>query len=116
MRFGLIFLPLSLCGVPVLAQASPAQPKALQLPPDTADRVTDAMQSISKAVHDFGDRGDGARDRDIQKRIAEAKPQIEQGIKAVNEALPEITASLQRAQQAVERAIANMPDPNYPKR
>ncbi len=116
MRIGLIFLPLSLCGAPALAQAAPAQVKVLQLPPDTADRVADAMQSVSKAVHDLAGRGDAATGRDVQKRIIEAKPQIEQGIKAVNEALPEITASLQRAQQAVERAIANMPDPNYPKR
>jgi len=41
---------------------------------------------------------------------------MEQGIKAVNQALPEVTEDLQRAQTAIERALANMPDPNYPRR
>jgi hypothetical protein len=27
-----------------------------------------------------------------------------------------VTEDLQRAQKSIERAIANMPDPNYPKR
>jgi len=41
---------------------------------------------------------------------------MEQGIRAFNEAIPEVTEDLRRAQQSIERAIANMPDPNYPRR
>src|SRR5690348_4333052 len=110
--------------------------------PATADRIADTMQSLSKAlldmkvgrlqatlegreptraerdrtVRDLARRDDPQIERHVQQRIAEAKPKIEQSIKAFNQALPEVTEDLQRAQHAVERAMANMPDPNYPKR
>ena len=102
---------------PALAQtAAPTPQTKLQLPPDTAERITDALQSVSKAVHDLAGRDDPLARRDMDRQIAEAWPKIDQGVKAVNQALPEITADLQRAQKAVQRAIANMPDPNYPRR
>jgi len=114
MRIGLILLPLSLCAAPALAQAQadPPQPQAIQLPPDTAERIASAMQSLSKAAQDLA----GRRDPQMDRQVAEARPQIEHTVQAVNKALPEITEDLRRAQKAVERAIANMPDPNYPKR
>ena len=139
-----LFLPLSLCAAPALAQAAPpASPNAIELPPQlatpaTADRVADTMQALSQAFLDLpvgqlqaaiegrkptsADRHrtvgseTGLKAHDLQQRIAAAKPQIEQSIKALNEALPEVTANLQQAQRAVARAIANMPDPNYPRR
>ena len=114
MRLALALVPLSLIAAPAIAQQVPAQPHSFQLPPDTAERVTDALQSMSKAMQDLSH--DPAKTRDIQRQIAEAKPQIEQGIKALNQALPEITADLQHAQKALERAMANMPDPNYPRK
>ena len=140
MRLGLVLLPLALCAAPALAQPAPP---AAQLPPQltdpaTVDRVADAMQALSQAFLDLpvgevqaaidGRKPTGAdrhrtvgsetgmTARDVQQRIAAAKPQIEQSINALNQALPEVTANLQQAQRAIERAIANMPDPNYPKR
>ena len=114
MRIALAFVPLSLVAAPGLAQPAPEQHEVLQLPPDTAERVTNALQSMSKVMQDLSN--DPARTREIQRQIAEAKPKIDQSIQAINQALPEITADLQRAQQALKRTIANMPDPNYPKR
>jgi hypothetical protein len=151
MRAGLILLSLSLSAAPAFAQsaapAAPAEPNAIQLPPDFADpatagRLTDAMQSMSQALLDLrvgrlraalqgreaapGDRNLTVRDlarrddpnfeRHLNQQIAAARPRIEQSIRAVNQALPEITEDLQRAQRSIERAIANMPDPNYPRR
>jgi hypothetical protein len=58
----------------------------------------------------------GLSARELNRRIAAAKPQIEQSIRAMNQALPEITQDLQQAQRSVERAISNLPDPNYPRR
>jgi hypothetical protein len=110
--------------------------------PATADRLVGTMQSLSDAlldlkvggmqaalegrkptpaekkltVRDMSRRDDSQADRHLQQRIAEAKPVIEQSIKAMNQALPEITRSLAEARKSLERAIANMPDPNYPRR
>ena len=135
MRFGLLLFPLSLCAAPSLAQPVPVPP---QIPPQTVDRAADAMQSLSKAFLDLpvgevqaavegrkptsADRRrtvaseTGLSARELQQRIADAKPQIEQSVDAINRALPEITEDLQRAQQSIERALSNMPDPNYPRR
>jgi hypothetical protein len=140
MRLGLVLLPLAICAAPALAQPAPPP---VQLPPEladpaTVDRMADAMQALSQAFLDLpvGDvqaalegrqptRAErhrtvgsetGLKARDVQQRIAAAKPQIEQSIHALNQALPEVTANLQQAQRALERAIANMPDPNYPRR
>jgi len=141
MRIGLALLPLSLCAAPVFAQAAPPPPP--QLPPEladpaTADRLANAMQSLSKAFLDLpvgdvqaalegrkptsADRHrtvgseTGLDPRELQQRIAAARPQIQQGIQAVSQALPEITRSLVDAQKSIERALSNMPDPNYPRR
>jgi hypothetical protein len=67
-------------------------------------------------VGDLVRRDDPQFDRHLQQQIAATRPKIEQSIHALNQALPEITADLQRAHQALQRAIANMPDPNYPRR
>jgi hypothetical protein len=67
-------------------------------------------------VRDLGRRDDPNFDRDIQRRIADAKPMIEASQKALADALPAVMKSLDEAGKALERAAANMPDPTYPKR
>jgi DNA-binding PucR family transcriptional regulator len=110
--------------------------------PAAAGRLADAVQSLSDAlldlkvggmqaalearkptpaernrtVRDLARRDDPQIERHLDERIAEAKPVIEQGIRAMNEAMPEIARSLAEARKSLERAIANMPDPNYPRR
>jgi uncharacterized protein involved in exopolysaccharide biosynthesis len=110
--------------------------------PATADRLADSIQALSKAlldmkvggvqaalegrkatsaeknltVRDLARRDDPDLDRHLQQKIAEARPMIEQSMRAMNEALPAIQQNLAEAQKSLERAIANMPDPNYPKR
>jgi hypothetical protein len=69
-----------------------------------------------RTVRDLARRDDPEIDRHLDERIAQAKPAIEQSIRTMNEALPEITRSLAEARRSLERAIANMPDPNYPRR
>jgi hypothetical protein len=133
-----------LCAAPALGQsvAPPPPPVAIQIPPETADRLADSIQSLSQAlldmkvgavqaaiegrkatpaekkltVRDLGRQKDPNFDRNVEQQIAAAKPRMEQSIQALNQALPEITQDLQRAQKAIERAMANMPDPNYPQR
>lgn len=139
MRTSLMVFPLLLLAAPAAAQApaAPAIPPQLT-DPATADRLANAMQVLSKAFLDLrigeveaalegrqptmADRRrtvrseTGMSERDLNARIAAAKPRMEQGIKAMNQALPQITQDLQRAQQSLERAVSNLPDPTYPKR
>jgi hypothetical protein len=43
-------------------------------------------------------------------------PQLQRSVRVLNQALPAMMQSLTEAQKAMERAVANMPDPTYPKR
>jgi hypothetical protein len=141
MRKRLILLPVLLIATPALAQ--PAQQLPPQLSdPRLADRLADTMQSLSKAlldlpvgevqaavegrgptpadrkltVRDLGRRDDPNFDRNFREQIAQARPAIERGMKALNAALPAMTKALDDAGRAIDRAAANMPDPTYPKR
>lgn len=138
MRNALILLPLALVAAPARAQSN-----AIQLPPEltdpqTADRLSDAMQALSKIVLDLkvgevqaaleGRKPTTAEkkltirdlghvdDKQLQRKIAEARPQIEQSMKALQKSLPELMSSLEQAQHSLDRAVANIPDPAYPKR
>jgi hypothetical protein len=141
MRKCLILLPLLLASTSALAEPAPRLPPELT-DPATAQRLTDAMQSLSTAllnlrvgevaaalegrpalpeernltVGDLARRDDPDFDRRIHERIASVGPTMQQSITAMNKALPEITRDLKDARKSLERAIANMPDPNYPKR
>jgi hypothetical protein len=137
----LIILPLLLCASPAFAQAAPQLPPELT-DPATAQRITGAMQAVSNAVldmrvggmqavlqgreptpgernltvRDLARRDDPDFDRRLQQQVAEAGPRLQQGMQAVNRALPEVMRSLSDLQQSLERAVANLPDPTYPQR
>jgi hypothetical protein len=141
MRKSLILLPVMLSAAPALAQPAPQIPPQLA-DPRMADRLADTMQSLSKAlldlpvgevqaavegreptaadrkltVRDLGRRDDPNFDRNFRQQIAQARPAIERGMKALNSALPAIEKALDDAGRAIDRAAANMPDPTYPRR
>ncbi len=142
MRKNLILLPLLMCATPALgAAAAPQLPRELT-DPATAQRLQRSMQVLSKAlldlrvgemqaalegrkasaaektltIRDLSRRGDPNFDRKLQERIANTGPMIDRSVKAMNEALPSIMQSVERARELIERATANMPDPTYPKR
>jgi hypothetical protein len=52
----------------------------------------------------------------MHQQIATIEPQVQRGVQAMNRALPAVMQSLEDAQRAVDRALANMPDPTYPRR
>jgi hypothetical protein len=136
----LILLPLLMSATPAFAQP-PEVPRELT-DPATADRIAGGIQGMSQAlldlrvgalqaaiegrrptasdrrltVRDLGRREDPDFDRKLNQQIADAKPMIHQSMKALNDALPAVMQELEQAQQSIERAIANMPDPTYPKR
>ena len=144
MRKALILAPLLLCAAPAVAQpAPPSAPPSTDMQrvlndPAMADRLSRAMQALSKAFLDLpvgnveaalqGRQPTSAdrrrtvatetrmSERDLRQRIAAAKPVLQQSMKALSDALPSMMQGLSQAQQSIERAAANMPDPNYPKR
>jgi len=110
--------------------------------PAMADRLARTMQALSKSfmnlpaggvqaaiegraptaaekrmtVRDVGRRDNRNFDRDFHQQMANARPMLEQGMKALAGALPAIMQSMTQAGGALERATANLPDPTYPKR
>ncbi|MEO8453774.1 MAG: hypothetical protein ABI454_01320 [Sphingomicrobium sp.] len=141
MRTKLILVPLLLCASPAFAQPAPQLPPQLTDPAVT-DRLADAMQALSNAVlnmpvgelkaaaegryatpaekrmtvRDIARRDDPDFERKLHQQVAETKPMVRQSIKAINDSLPAMMQGLHQARQALDRAIANMPDPTYPQR
>jgi len=123
-------------------QAAFAEAERVLADPSTADRLTNVVQALSNAVldlpvgqiqaavegrpatpadrnttvRDIASRDDPDFDRDLQRKVAQAGPAVRQSMKAMSQALPEMMQGLQHAQKALERAAANMPDPDYPVR
>jgi hypothetical protein len=145
MRKSLILLPLLACASPALAQQAPEPALEAQRvlgDPAMVDRLADMMEGVSKAVLDLplgevqaavegrkptaadrkltvrelGRREDPNFERDLQRQIADARPMIQASQKALADALPAVMKSLDEAGKALERAVANMPDPTYPRR
>jgi hypothetical protein len=110
--------------------------------PATGDKLANVMQALSHAflnlpvgevqaavegrpptpadrrltVRELARRDDPNFDRNLERRIAEARPKIQSSMRALATALPQVMQGLHQAREAIERAAANMPDPNYPKR
>jgi len=143
MRKIVILLPLVFVASPALAQEAPPPQLPHELTdPATVERLTGTMQALSRAlldvriggieaalegrdatprekhmtVGDLARRNDPDFDRHLQQRMANVGPQIQRSVKAINRALPEMMKSVEDAQRSLDRAIANMPDPTYPKR
>lgn len=145
MRFALIALPLTVIAAPALAQQTPppAPPESIQLPPELtdpkwADRLTDAMVAMSKVFLELpvgeveaaiegrpptaADKRRTVRsetrmsERDVRQQIEEARPAMQAGMKAMAAALPAIMKGMSEAQREMERAMSNVPRPDYPKR
>jgi len=136
MRTALALLPLTLLATPAVAAPPPQVPPQLS-DPATIDRLTNAMQALSHAMMNLpvgqiqaavegrpvtpADRNRTLRDiepgldRDVQAQIAQARPRMQASMKALTEAMPAMMQSLHEAKKALDRAEANMPDPNYPK-
>jgi hypothetical protein len=143
MRKIMIALPLLLCSAPAFAQQGPPPMLPPELTdPATVHRLAGTLDALSHAlmnvrigeakaalegrdatprernmtVGDLARRDDPNFDRHMHQQIAAIEPQVQHGVQAVNRALPAIMQSLDDAQRAVDRALANMPDPTYPRR
>jgi hypothetical protein len=129
---------------PAPGQAAPQTitvPPALT-DPATADKLARMMQAMSKAflelpvgeieaaaegrkatradrqrtVRQLGRSEDPNFERNLQRDLANSKPMIEASMKAMAAALPAMMKSLSEAGRELDKATANLPSPNYPKR
>jgi hypothetical protein len=142
MRKFLFLAPLVLVASPVLAQPLPQQLPPELTDPATARQLATAAQAVSDAmldinvgevraaiegreptlaerhqtVRDIARRKDPDFDRHMHQQIAAVGPKIQQSIARMNHALPSVMQAIEQAQHALDRAIANMPDPTYPRR
>ena len=146
MRALLFFIPALIAAAPPPSSPDAAQSAARAMDdvdraladPRTMDRITKSIQAMTDAfmklpvgeleaavdgrpataadkrrtVRDVA----GTKDADLKRQIAEAKPMIEQSMKALRASLPAMIKSFEEAGKAIERAQANMPTPGYPKR
>ena len=141
MRPSLILLPLLMAASPAAAQPVPQLPQVLT-DPASAQRLTGVLNAITDAmlnirvgdvraamegreasprerdmtVRDMARRDDPDFDRHLHNKLAAVGPTVQQGARAVNRTLPVIMRDLDDAQQSIERAVANLPDPTYPRR
>lgn len=136
----LFLLPVfAVAAVPATAQ--PAVPPELTSP-ETSRKLSNAMQALSRALMDLkvgeveaalegravtdadkrrtiretGRAGDPNFEANLQQQLAAAQPAIDASMKALAAALPAMMKSMESASQALDRATANLPSPNYPKR
>jgi hypothetical protein len=110
--------------------------------PQMVARLTDMMQVLSKAflnlpvgeiqaaaegrkatehdkgvtLRDVGRKDDPNFERNLERQIAQAKPAMEAAMKAMANALPAMMKGMSAAKVELERATANLPRPDYPKR
>ena len=143
MRVAHFALPLAALVTPSVAAAAPAPEETAQIQrqltdPKWADRLTDAMLAMSKALMNMpvGEveaavQGRQATDADkrrtvqsetgmseqqLRRQIEDSRPAMEAGMKAMAAALPAIMKGFSDAQRELEKASANAPRPDYPKR
>jgi hypothetical protein len=110
--------------------------------PATAEKLARMMQAMSKAflelpvgeieaaaqgrpatradrrrtIRELGRADDPNFERNMQRDLANAKPMIEASMKAMAAALPAMMKGLSEAGRELDKATANLPSPNYPKR
>jgi hypothetical protein len=142
MRTTLALIPLLALSAPAFATRPQPQLPPQLTDPATAQRLTSVMQLLSNAflnvkvggveaaiegreaspqernltVRDMARRDDPNFDRNFQQHIAQVGPAMQRSMNALNQALPEVMQSLHEAKKSIDRAVANMPDPTYPKR
>ena len=110
--------------------------------PQMAGRLADMMQVLSKAllnmpvgeiqaaaegreataqeknvtVRELGRKDDPNFERNFDRQIAQSRPVMQAAMRALASALPAMMKGMAEARDELERATANIPRPDYPKR
>ena len=143
MRVAHFALPLAALVTPTVAAAAPAAEETAEIQrqltdPKWADRLTDAMLAMSKALMNMPvgeveaavqgrqptvadkrrtiESETGMSEQQLRRQIEDSRPAMEAGMKAMAAALPAIMKGFSDAQRELEKASANVPRPDYPKR
>ena len=142
MRKPILAISTLLSAAPAVAQPVAPQLPPVLTDPASAQRLTGVLDAITDAVlgmrvgevraaidgreatpqeramtvRDMARRDDPDFDRHLQGKLAAVGPTIQQSAQAVNRALPVVMHSLDDAQRSIERVVANLPDPTYPRR
>ena len=136
MRITTLILPLALVASPALA--APVQVPPQLSDPALANRLTDMMHAMSSALLNLpvgeiqaaaegrtptpADRArtvrseTGLDEAELGRQIGGSRVAMQQGMKAMADALPKIAGALDDARRQMETATANMPRPDYPNR
>ena len=142
MRKTVLLVSTLLIAAPTAAQPIAPQLPTVLTDPASAQRLTGVLDAITDAVlsmrvgevraaidgrdatpqeramtvRDMARRDDPDFDRHLHGKLAAVGPTIQQNAQAVNRALPVVMRSLDDVQRSIERAVANLPDPTYPRR
>jgi hypothetical protein len=139
-RFPALIL-LAALAAPVAAAPAPEH-RQIQIPPELTDpefveRIADMTETLSKAFLNLPVGGieaaaqgrpvteaDSKRtvsdvgrisERDLERTIAQARPQLQAAMQAFSKTLPAMAKALSELADEVERATANLPQPGYPR-
>lgn len=77
---------------------------------------TATAEEKRKTVRDLGRKDDPNFERNLERQIAASRPMMEASMKALVSALPAMMKGMSAAREEMERATANLPRPDYPKR
>jgi phage-related tail protein len=143
MRVAYLGLALAALVTPVVAGAAPAHEETARIQreltdPIWADRLTDAMLAMSRALMNMpvgeveaavegrqptaADKRrtvqseTGLSEQQLRGQIEDSRASMRAGMEAVAAALPAIMKGVSDARRELEKANANVPRPDYPKR
>jgi hypothetical protein len=69
-----------------------------------------------RTIRELGRREDPYFERDLDRQLADSRAVMQASMKAFATALPAMIKGLSDAGRELEKATANLPSPNYPKR
>lgn len=140
MRIAALLLLAGLAASPGMAAPDTSELEQALRDPATAQRIDRSMKALTDALLDLkvGElqaavegREPNAADRaltvrelerrsgdpeSIRRTIRDAGPAIAKGMNALASALPAMTGAMEELEKTLDKMVANMPDPTYPKR
>jgi hypothetical protein len=122
----MLFMPLLIFATPAAAEPDASGLEQALRDPATAERLDRTLGALTDALLDLkvggvkaaleGRKASPSEEALTVRDLERSEGRDPEGMNALAEALPAMTRALGDIEKAVERAAANMPDPNYPKR